>query len=98
MHRLAGFESHGVTVVHDPLKFLTHFRLGNRTMSISDFDILTTVPKDTKSKEWIVDICTLLNFSRDAGDERLMHSINVNHEKGHFTEEMCFAIWELLKA
>jgi len=97
MHRLAGFESHGVTVVHDPLKFLTHFRLGNRTMSIPDFDLLTTVPKDTKSREWIVDICMWLNFSRNENNEKLMHSINVNHKKGRFTEDMCFAMWELLK-
>ena len=91
------FESHGVVVTHDTLKCWTHFCIGNRTMSISDHEILMTVPKNITTKEWIVDICMFLNFSRYAGDKSLMHSINVNHKKGHFTDEMCFAIWELLK-
>jgi len=94
---VARFESHGVVVTHDMLKRWTHFRVGNRETCISDHEILMTIPKGKNTREWIVDMCMWLNFSRDENNEKLMHSINVNHSKGHFTDEMCFAMWELLR-
>jgi len=94
---VARLASHGVVVTHDTLKRWTHFRLGNRTTSISDHEILMTVPKNITTKEWIVDICMFLNLSRHIDNENLIEIITVNHKKGHFTEEMCFAMWELLK-
>ena len=97
MHGLERFESHGVVVTHDMLKRWTHFRVGNRETCISDHEILMTIPKGKNTREWIVDMCMWLNFSRNENNEKLMHSINVNHKKGRFTEDMCFAMWELLK-